>query len=216
MRAEDVAYFLQHNPGFFEDYAELAAQIVIPHPHGGRAISITERQILSLREKCRALESKLSELIRFGEENDAISERVHRLALALLGCGDTEGVLHVLSFHLQEDFSVPHVAARVWGLDATPAAPAGDPVAEDVRLGVAAMRHAYCGQDVSPEVAAWFGAGVHVRSIALAPLRHAGETVGVLALGSEEPERFYTDMGTVFLDRIGELAAAALVRTLIV
>jgi len=44
-------------------------------PPGGRAISIAERQQLALRDKNRLLETKLRELIQFGEENDAISEK---------------------------------------------------------------------------------------------------------------------------------------------
>ena len=66
MKADEIARYLQDHPNFFEEYAELLAQLYIPHPHGGRAISITERQILTLREKARQLESKLGELIRFG------------------------------------------------------------------------------------------------------------------------------------------------------
>jgi uncharacterized protein len=57
MKAEEVAQFLNQHPEFFEDYAEMLAEVVIPHPHGGRAIPISERQILSLREKVRRLES---------------------------------------------------------------------------------------------------------------------------------------------------------------
>jgi len=79
MKAEEVVRYLEDHPGFFEDYAELLAQIYIPHPHGGRAIPIAERQILTLREKSKMLEGKLAELIQFGEENDAIGERMHRL-----------------------------------------------------------------------------------------------------------------------------------------
>ncbi len=37
--AEDVAEYLKTNPGFFEQYADLLAQIYVPHPHGGRAVS---------------------------------------------------------------------------------------------------------------------------------------------------------------------------------
>lgn len=61
----------------------------------------------------------------------------------------------------------------------------------------------------------WFGEQAqHVRSLAIVALRREAQTVGMLALGSEDPERFYPDMGTIYLVRIGELAAAALVRTL--
>jgi len=83
MKADEIARYLQDHPKFFEEYADLLAQLYIPHPHGGRAISITERQILTLREKAKQLESKLGELIRFGEENDVIGEKVHRLAVGL-------------------------------------------------------------------------------------------------------------------------------------
>ena len=66
MSPEEVAQFLNQHPEFFEQYADMLAEVQIPHPHGGRAIPISERQILSLREKSRRLEAKLGELIRFG------------------------------------------------------------------------------------------------------------------------------------------------------
>ena len=65
--AEDVAEYLKTNPAFFEQYADLLAQIYVPHPHGGRAVSLAERQMLTLRDKNRQTESKLAELIAFGE-----------------------------------------------------------------------------------------------------------------------------------------------------
>src|SRR5215213_2547204 len=111
--SEAVATFLQEHPEFFEQYADVLADIYIPHPHGGRAIPISERQILTLRERCKHLETKLREVIRFGEENDAIGEKVHRLALALLAARDGPTLVNVIDFNLREDFAVPHVALRV-------------------------------------------------------------------------------------------------------
>ncbi len=55
MKPDDVARYLQGHPEFFEQYAELLSQLHIPSPHGGRAVSITERQIGTLREKVREL-----------------------------------------------------------------------------------------------------------------------------------------------------------------
>src|SRR5918999_5877044 len=112
MTSESVAGFLTTHPEFFEEYAEVIADINIPHPHGGRAISISERQILALRQRSKKLESKLREIIRFGEENDAIGEKVHRLAFALLGARELETLVHAVNFHLREDFAVPHVVLR--------------------------------------------------------------------------------------------------------
>lgn len=104
MFPEEIADYLKNNPGFFEQYADLMAQIFVPHPHGGRAVSLAERQMLTLRDKNRTTESKLAELIAFGEENDAISEKVHRLAVALVAAETFQAVIHLLNFHLRDDF----------------------------------------------------------------------------------------------------------------
>ena len=107
MKSDEVAQYLQDNPQFFEDYADLMSRVVIPHPHGGRTISITERQMLSLRDKNRQLEAKLGELLQFGEENDVISEKMHRLGVAVIAAGTFQSVIHTLNFHLRDDFAIP-------------------------------------------------------------------------------------------------------------
>src|SRR2546421_4711064 len=123
MNPDDLARFLRANPQFFEQNPELLESIHVPHPYGGRAIPLAERQTVALREKVRLLEGKLGELIRFGEENDAISEKVHRLAVALVGARDFPALAHSLYFHLREDFAVPHVALRVWARRCRPTSP---------------------------------------------------------------------------------------------
>lgn len=211
MNANDVASYLRDNPDFLAEHGELFTELTVPHPqHGGQAISLAERQLHALRDKIRQLEAKLAELIRFGEENDDISEKVHRLSVALLAAQDPKAVRHVLHACLQEDFAVPHVALRVWGGGARAAAEFGE-VGEATRLNVAELRHPYCGAPNNIEIVGWFGEiAPHVRSVALMPLRRQGETIGLLALGSEESERFYPEMGTLYLGRIAELTAAAL------
>ena len=98
MKSDDVAHYLQDNPQFFEEHADLMANMVVPHPHGGRTISITERQMLALRDKNKQLESKMGELLQFGEENDGISEKMHRLAVGMIAAGSFQAVLHTLNF----------------------------------------------------------------------------------------------------------------------
>lgn len=215
MKADEIAHYLQDHPKFFEEYADLLAQLYIPHPHGGRAISITERQILTLREKARQLESKLGELIRFGEENDVIGEKVHRLAAALAGAREFDAVRRALLTHLTEDFAVPHVAFRLWSLPVREGTTEFAEVNEQTRIFAAGLAHPFCGANAGFEAAGWFGeAGGHVRSVALMALRRDAETVGLLALGSEDVQRFYPEMGTLYLGHIGDLASAALLRTL--
>jgi len=212
--ANAVARYLQDHPAFFDQYAELLTQLVITSPHAGRAISITERQMGALRDKVRQLETKLAELIRYGEENDSIAAKVHKLAVSLLAAGDNAAVLHALYFHLGESFAVPHVALRLWGAAGTGDFIEFDPVSPEAREFAENLSHPYCGPGAGPDVMDWFGeGGAHVRSLALLSLRQGVMTFGLIAFGSEEPQRFYPGMGTLYLEQIAEMASAALVRT---
>ena len=210
MDANDVAQFLRSNPLFFDQHPQLLESIVVPNPHGGRAIPLTERQIVSLRDKVRLLESKLAELLRFGEDNDAIAEKVHRLSLALLGARDFAASAQALYFHLREDFAVPHVALRIWGKSLLDGTLEGSPVENALRDKAETMGAPQCGPAAGSPFLPWFReAQEHIRSVALIPLGQT-RTIGVLALGSEDPQRFFAEMGTHYLRRIGELTAGAL------
>jgi len=214
MRSEEVAEFLKEHPEFFEHYAGLLAEIYIPHPQGGRAIPISERQILTLREKNRQLEGKLREVIQYGEENDAISEKVHRISLALLAASELLAVLNAVYLNLREDFAVPHVALRLWRGAGRADLPELRPVSEGSREFAAGLASPYCTGHAMADTGAWFGdAGAHLRSYSYLPLRD-GETFGLLALASEDPQRFYPEMGTLYLKRLGELVSAAVARLL--
>jgi uncharacterized protein YigA (DUF484 family) len=208
MNADDIARYLRTHPQFFDQHPELLETINVPHPYGGRAIPLAERQTVALRDKTRLLEGKLAELIQFGEENDAISEKVHRLAVALVGARDFPALAASLYFHLREDFAVPHVALRIWGKSVAADFEEAQAVDEAQRRHAATMGAPQCGPASGNPFLPWFReTGEHVRSLALVPL---GQTAvfGLLALGSEDPKRFFPEMGTLYLRRIGELCAA--------
>lgn len=216
MRSEEVAHYLQNNPRFFEEHADLIANVVVPHPHGGRTISITERQMLALRDKNKQLAGKMGELLQFGEENDAISEKMHRLAVAMIAARSFQSVLHTLNFHLRDDFAVPHVAVRLWHrLDGSDELPEFADVSQDLQTFAETLAQPYCGSTTGFETSSWFGdASTHVRSQGLIAMRNGGGTIGLIALGSEDGKRFYAGMGTIYLERLGEMASAALARVL--
>lgn len=211
IQAESVADYLTRHPNFFNEFPALLADIHVPHPHGTHAISMSERQLLSLRDKVRLLENKLAELIQFGEENDGISEKLHALTLALVAAQTPPAIVAALNLHLRDGFAVPHYALRVWTLPANDleVTQAVDP---DIQNAVAAMSFPVCGVLAIPEASDWFGEiSSHLRSFAAIPLHHGG-TSGLLVLASEEPNRFYASMGTLYLTRLGQLVAAAVRR----
>jgi len=213
MNTDDIARYLRNHPDFFEQYPDLVATLRVPHPHGGRAIPLAERQLVSLRDRNRALEGKLHELIQFGEENDGIAQKVHDLAVTLIGVTSIDGALGCIHGSLREDFAVPHVAIRVWRGTGSLAEQAE--VSEAVRAQVNQLSKPYCGPTEDAEPVSWFAtAPGQVQSLALVPLRDGGMAFGVIALGSGEPQRFYPEMGTLYLDRLGEMIAASLIRLL--
>ena len=216
LSAATVAEYLQGHPQFFEQYAELMAEITIPHPHGGRTISLTERQMVSLREKNRRLEKKLAELLRFGEANDALSEKMHRFSVALAAAETLQATLHLTHFHLRDDFAIPHVAVRLWRRpEDIEDFPEFTNVSEALLSFAETLLKPYCGpvNTTTHDTASWFGeAARHIRSLALIALRNGGGAFGMIALASEDVERFYPDMGTLYLERLGEITSAALAR----
>jgi uncharacterized protein YigA (DUF484 family) len=214
--ADQVAQFLADHPGFFEANGELLASITVPHPHGGRAVSLVERQVDLLRDKNKALELRLAELLRIGQENDAIAARLQHWTRELLRVRDERALPDLVVRGLADGFSVPQVALRVWGVaDAHADLPVAEPVEPEVRALADSVRQPYCGPNADFRPATWLeGGGAQTRSIALLPLRvgAAPESFGLLLLGSPDPSRFQAGLGTAFLERIAEIASAALSR----
>ena len=214
MKPEDIASYLQAHPEFFDEHAEVLMAIQVPHPHGGRAIPLAERQIVSLREKTKVLELKLRELVQFGEENDALGERVHRATLELIKAPHLEAMLRGIYYNLREDFAVPHVSIRLWSEREHPALVEFEPASQEARVFAESLHHPYCGGKPMFETGKWFGEAENIlRSFAYVPLR-ADKVFGLLILASEDPQRFYADMGTLYLKRLGELVSTGLGRYL--
>jgi uncharacterized protein YigA (DUF484 family) len=216
MNEDDVAIFIQNNPEFFRRKPWLLGSIELPDPHDGRAISLAERQTQILRERIRALEANLSDLARNGRDNDALGERLTLWSATLLAERDEERLPARIVEGLKDVFSVPAVAVRIWELDARFAGlECTRPVSTDLVRFAASMQAPFCGLNADFEAATWMQADTAaIRSVALIPLRTepAAGTFGLLTLGSGDLHRFRSDMGTAFLTRIGQLAAAALSR----
>ncbi len=212
---DDIANYLANTPDFFERHASLLAAVQLTSPHSHRAVSLQERQAEMLREKIKALELKAAAMIRHGHENTAIADRLQRWTRELLLTRDARDLPLVVVRELSALFLVPQVAIKVWGVASEFA---GEDYAQGVSDGAASFAHAlslpYCGANTGLEAAQWVVDPASVASIALIPLRAgiAPQAFGLLVLASADPGRFSADMGTDFLQRIGELSSAALSR----
>lgn len=212
LHPDEVIRYLKDHPQFFNDYADQLTELPVPHPHGSHAISIAERQNLALRDKNRVLENKLRELIQFGEENDALGDKVHRFALGMIRSEGLATTLQSIYENLDDDFEIPHVAIRMW--PAVEGSPLKEysPTSSELRVYAENLHSPYCGPHALYETGGWFGdTDVTLKSFAIAPLRD-GTTFGLLIFGSEDSQRFHPGMGTLYLRRIAELCSYALRR----
>lgn len=210
MKATDVALYLQNNPQFFEENLDLLAEIVLPHPHGGRTISLSERQLLTLREKNKALEKKLHEMVEFAQDNDALQHKVNQFACSLFGQNTLPSMTAAITNNLSEIFAVPHVALHNWQ---------SQPPSAEVMTFADQNMQPVCSHHAVHDTLNWFEeAGSHLRSFAYVPLRlpqqpasqQSQPSIGLLIIASPDAQRFYPEMGTVFLQRIAEIVSSAL------
>jgi len=213
--AATVARFLQEHPDFFVNHADVFAMLTVPHPYQQRAISLGERQVMLLRDKVRTLETRLTELIHEAQRNQSISAHLTRWCQQLLAA-DAARLPELIAPTLAAQFGLQDAALRVW----QPMPEADAPVSADIRRYADSLTTPYCGNpggndatlaDIAP-IMTWFAH--RPASFALIALRQEPQTpaFGLLALGSDDPQRFVTDMATDFLADIGQLASVALAR----
>ena len=213
---DEVMEYLKSNPEIFEEQADFFHQVEIAHPYSGRTISLAERQMINLREKNRLLEHRLGELLGVGEQNDALGARMHQLTVALVGANRLDQMVGIILKSLAEDFAVPQARVRLWGEGAANLGhEACTPVSAELIKEISGMNHPFTGSTRTGEVTAWFGGhGDEMASMALVPLRFEGQTLGLLAMASDEADRFVAGMGTLYIERLGDVIAAALARVL--
>ena len=249
---DDIANFLVNTPDFFLRHAEVLAQVRIVSPHGQRAVSLQERQADMLREKIRALETRLMEMIRNGNENLILTDRLHRWAKNLLMVTDVQALPKTILSEIQQQFMVPQVAMKLWHVrEAYETSPFTQGVSDSVKEFASTLKQPYCGPNSGFEAISWLEDAKAVQSIAMVNLKplksslhlggssaqwspgladHTGvqggaqmasvsmpkeqqsESFGLLVLASPDPQRYHAGMGTDFLERIGELASAALMQ----
>ncbi|HKE48291.1 MAG TPA: DUF484 family protein [Rhodanobacteraceae bacterium] len=212
--AMEVASYLRRHPDFLAEFPDLAQQLVLPREHG-QAASLASYQLDVLRDKNRELNRRLHELIEIAHENQLLMVRVHTLTLALMRANSLPDTLNAVVAALTEDFNTdlvrivlfrtePELPIAEWLLIEPDGARALPAFAEFLKRA-----EPLCGRLQQDKLDALFGARVgEVASAVLLPV----EGVGMLAVGSNDANRFHPGMGTVFLKLIAEAVAAAVAR----
>jgi len=208
----DIADFLANTPDFFERHAQLLSSVQLLSPDNHRSVSLQERQAQMLRDKIRALEMRIMDMIRHGNENTIITEKMQKWACELL---QTPAALRVPSAlkNIELRFQVPQVAVRLWGVsEAFAKADFSQAVSEDVKQAAASYVTPFVGASSGIEAVQWLQEPAQAASVALLPLRLSKDQTpfGLLVLASPDAQRFHSGMGTDFLEHLAELCGAAL------
>ena len=211
----EVASFLRRHPGFLSEYPDIALTLLVPRDQGATT-SLASYQLDALRDKNRELSQRLRELIEIAQENEQLMIRVHSLALALMRERTFGDCVRRVMATLAEDFRSNQVrlvlfrapstdlAVAEWLISAPSGANELPAFAEFLKCG-----EPLCGRLLPEKLEFLFGKHASdVRSSVLVPLNGAG----MLAIGSDDPNRFHPGMGTVFVRLIAEAIGAAVAR----
>lgn len=219
---DDIANFLVNTPDFFDRHAELLATVKLTSPHGQRAVSLQERQAEMLREKIKGLEMRMMDMMRHGTENEVLMAHLQRWIKSLLINPSARDLPRAVAEGIQQEFSVPQVTIKLWDVAEpfqTEAFAAG--VTDSAKTFAAGLTKPYVGPNQAFEAVTWLVEPSAAQSVALIALRatRAQETpgsateqavVGLLVLASPDADRYFAGMGTDFIERLGDLASAAL------
>lgn len=212
--AHEVATWLRRHPGFLQQFPDLALSLVVPREEGSAA-SLASYQLEVLRDKNRELARRLQELFANAEENERLSVRTHQLTLALMRQSSAADTLCAMAASLAEDFDGDLVRMvllhRVEGLERAYWWQQLD--IDDKRLepfrDCLADGEPLCGRLQPEKHALLYGVQAdQVQSSALLSV----PGVGLVAVGSGNPNRFFPGMGTLFLRMMGESLVTALKR----
>jgi len=212
---EDIAQFLILTPDFFERQASLLAAVQLTSPHGGRAVSLQERQAEMLRDKIKLLEQRLMEMMRHGNENMLIADKLLRWSRQLFLVARAVDLPAVLISEIKSQFNVPQAALKLWDVAEVYAnEPFAQGASDDVRSLAGSLATPYCGVNAGFDAVRWLDEPDAAASLSLIALRASADApaFGLLILASPDSQRYEAGMGTDFLERIGDLGSAALSR----
>ena len=220
--AEQVAAFLRRNPEFLQQYPDIAGILHAPdrfeaaESDTGSVIDLQRYMVERLRSDVDQAKLRNDRLIDTSRENLVGQRRIHEAVLAMLGAVSFDQMIEVITTDLAIHLDIDVVSVSL--------ETDGDLPETTIRHGVMIMDDgmvdAILGAGVdcvlrdsnvaAPDRELVFGGGAGlIESDALLRVHaHPSAPMGILALGSREPDKFSPDQGTellLFLARCFEL-----------
>ena len=207
-RESSVAAYLRDHPDFFEHHAELLETLQVPHASGS-AVSLVERQLANLRRQSSHYRDQLNELVVVARENEQLQRRLHQLTLTLIEARSYEELVEILRSRLCAEFQASSVELRLFS-------PTGQQDRSLNDEAFTAFEHFFtigdpvCGRLKKAQLQFLFAEQAEqIASTALVPLKY-GDMLGLLAIGSQNPDHYHSGQSTDYLKSMGELVGRIL------
>jgi uncharacterized protein YigA (DUF484 family) len=194
-----VAQWLLSTPGFFDRHPDLLAQIELAHSHSGKAISLQEKQMALLRNQNRDLNQRLSEMLRFGTENDRTQALMVQWLEGLLAAKDRNATIESITTGLNKLFDIGKVEIL-----------APEQVSDELKAQL--VEAPICGSVDLAKNLVNSDLLLDDGSMVLISLTYQSTSLGVLLMASQDKEKFSPQMGLSYIHQLAQLAAATLYR----
>ena len=210
---KEIAAYLENHPDFLQRHPKVLDALQIGHD-AGNAVSLIERQVQGLRRQNQQLHTHLGELVSTARENELRVQHLNSLASVLIAADTPKALVDGLRRCVHQELSVDAIFIGILGgeevsVGGIHALKRDTPVMEAVTNAFRRGKP-ICGPLSESQVLALFPetGDTSPQSAALIPLGKS-EVHGVLVLGSRDSKRFVPEMGTLFLELMGELVTTA-------
>jgi len=214
---EQVIEFFSNNPDFFLHHQDALLNLNFPHSTGS-AVSILQYQIDRYRNQDRATRAKLNDLINLARENDRLSERVHSMTLSLIKLDSTDAVIKQLDTMFKKEFHADWVSIMIFDdsqiqIEST----SSHLITKTTQINQTfenffKANRPLCGRLKQQQLEFLFSDNADkVGSAVLLPLGSMNE-LGMIAIGSDDEQRFQSSMGTIYLNQMSQIITQILKR----
>lgn len=204
---EDVQAYLKQNPSIFQDHPELLELISLSDNRG--TASLLERQVTLMKDRLGAHQDQQSQFIQVVRENEEISDNFTDLICRMISFTNLSQFATEFPRELRSKFKIDEVTFKT-ALSAA-RKPSDEDAYKDTMQRLPSKRSLCDNRWPNNIMNLFFSKDIN--SAAIIPMRDNDDNIlGLLALGSQNPERYTHDLGTAHLDRLGLMSGLCLNR----
>ena len=204
---DDLSEYLSRNPNVFQQHPELLELISLSDSRG--TASLLERQVSMMKERIGEHKNQQSQFMQVARENEQISDNFSQIICQMISFTNLSQFATEFPRELRAKFNVDEVSFKT--VQAASRLPSEQQAYDDA-LSRLTNNRSVCDNRWPSTIMKLFFSD-QINSAALIPMRiNDGSVLGVLAIGSKDPERYNNDLGTAHLDRLGLMSGLCLAR----